>query len=235
MRRIHPGPVTDIGDDDLRASYAFPDVQPWVRANMVSTLDGSMRGPDGSSRSISTPADQRVFALVRRLADVILVGAGTIRAEDYRPSLTTVAIVTNRLDLPLTLRMFTEHSAAHARPIAFTTDAAAAEASDDLRAVIDVVPCGSDSVDLHAMIAILQERELSRIHCEGGPHLLGDLAAAGLLDELLLTIVPSFRGGDDREHIVSVASGLEPPLRFTLAESLVEDGTVLLRMRRPQC
>ena len=100
MRRIHPGPVAHLSDDDLRAAYAFPARRPWVRANMVSTLDGTMRGPDGSSRSISTPADQRVFALARRDADVILVGAGTIRAEDYRPSVRTVAIVTRRLDLP---------------------------------------------------------------------------------------------------------------------------------------
>jgi RibD C-terminal domain len=74
VRRIHPAPEADLGDDELQAAYAFPDHRPWVRANMVSTLDGTMRGPDGSSRTISTPTDQRVFRLARRGADVILVG-----------------------------------------------------------------------------------------------------------------------------------------------------------------
>lgn len=233
MRRIHPAPEADLSDDDLRAAYAFPDRRPWVRANMVSTLDGTMRGPDGSSRSISTPTDQRVFAVARRDADVILVGAGTIRAEDYRPSVRTVAIVTRRLDLPMTLRMFTERTADHARPIAFTTDAAAAGAPATLRDVIDIVGCGDDTVELPRVIADLQDRGLGHILCEGGPALLGDLVSAGLLDELLLTLVPSLVGGGPKEHIIDIAGGLDPAVRFAPRLVLEEEGTVLLQLGRP--
>jgi riboflavin biosynthesis pyrimidine reductase len=232
VRRIHPAPEADLSDEDVRSAYAFPDHRPWVRANMVSTLDGTMRGPDGRSRSISSPTDQRVFAHARRDADAILVGAGTIRAEDYRPSVRTVAIVTRRLDLPLTLRMFTERTAEHARPIAFTTDDAAAHAPEELRAVIDIVGCGDD-VDLARVIAGLHDRGLGRVLCEGGPSLLGDLVSADLLDELLLTLVPSLLGGGPREHILDVAGGLDPALRLTPRLVLEEDGTVLMQMGRP--
>jgi riboflavin biosynthesis pyrimidine reductase len=232
VRRIHPAPESDLTDEDVRAAYAFPDHRPWVRANMVSTLDGTMRGPDGSSRSISSTADQRVFAHARRDADVILVGAGTIRAEDYRPSVRTVAIVTRRLDLPLTLRMFTERTAAHARPIAFTTDAAASEAPAALGEAIDIVGCGDD-VDLRLVIGELEGRGLGRILCEGGPALLGDLISAGLLDELLLTLVPSLLGGGPREHILDIDGGLEPALRLVPRLVLEEDGTVLMQLGRP--
>lgn len=231
MRRIHPAPETDLTDEDVRAAYAFPDQRPWVRANMVSTLDGTMRGTDGSSRSISSPADQRVFALARRDADAILVGAGTLRAEDYRPSVRTVAVVTRRLDLPLTLRMFTERTDAHARPIAFTTDEAAATAPDELAEVIEIVGCGDD-VDLARAVADLHGRGLGRILCEGGPRLLGDLMSAGLLDELLLTLVPALLGGGPREHILDVNGGLDPALRLTPRLVLEEDGTVLMQLGR---
>ena len=232
MRRIHPAPEAALTEDDVRTAYAFPDRRPWVRANMVSTLDGTMRGPDGSSRSISTPVDQRVFAHARRDADAVLVGAGTIRAEDYRPSVRTVAIVTRRLDLPLTLRMFAERGPEHARPIAFTTDAAAASAPEALLEVIDVVGCGDEEVDLARVVATLDDRGLGRILCEGGPRLLGDLMSAGLLDELLLTLVPSLVGGGAREHILDVAGGLDPALHLTPRLVLEEEGTVLLQLGR---
>jgi riboflavin biosynthesis pyrimidine reductase len=233
VRRIHPGPEADLSDDDLWTAYAYPSRRPWVRATMVSTLDGTMRGPDGSSRSISTPTDQRVFGLARREADVILVGAGTIRAEDYRPSVRTVAIVTRRLDLPLTLRMFSERTAEHARPIAFTTTVSAASAPSALRDVIDIVGCGDDTVELPRVIADLKDRGLGRILCEGGPALLGELIAAGLLDELLLTLVPSLLGGGPREHILDLAGGLDPAVRLRPRLVLEDEGTVLLQLGRP--
>lgn len=233
MRRIHPTPQTDVSDDALRAAYAFPDRRPWVRANMVSTLDGAMRGADGSSRSISSPADQRVFRLARRDADAVLVGAGTIRAEDYQPSVRTVAIVTRSLDLPLSLRMFAERTSEHARPIAFTTDSSAARAPAGLRDVIDIVGCGDGTVELPRVIADLRDRGLGRILCEGGPALLGDLVSAGLLDELLLTLVPALMGGGPEEHILDIAGGLDPTLRLVPRLVLEEDGTVLMQLGRP--
>ena len=235
MRRLYPSPAAVVTDADLIASYEFPPQRPWVRANMVATLDGAIRGNDGSSRSISTPADQRVFSLARRDADVILVGGGTIRAEDYRPSVRTVAVVTGRLDLPLSLRMFAERGPEHARPIVITTAESARSAPAGLLDAADVIACGSGRVDLPVAVAALAARDLGRIHCEGGPALLSGMVSAGLLDELLLTLVPTLHGGGGGEHIIDVPGGLDPAVRLVPAEVLEEDGTVLWRARRQEC
>ena len=129
--------------------------------------------------------------------------------------------------------MFTERTPEHARPIAFTTDAAARTAPGGLRDVIDIVGCGGDAVDLSRVIADLRDRGLGRILCEGGPALLGDLISAGLLDELLLTLVPSLMGGGPREHILDIEGGLDPALRLAPRLVLEDEGTVLLQLGRP--
>jgi len=207
---------------------AFPADRPWVRAVMASTLDGVMRGPDGSSRSISTPADQRWFSRLRKQPDVLLVGAQTIRSEDYRPSQKVVAVVSRSLDLPPTLRMFAERTDAHPRPIVLTTDAAALDAPAHLREQTDVVGCGDDHVDLARAVGALVERGLPRIQCEGGPRLLGDLVAADLLDELLLTLTPSLLGGGQGEHILHVPGGLDRRGRIVRTQD--DEGTLLLQV-----
>ena len=209
---------------------AFPADRPWIRAVMAVTLDGVMRGPDGGSRSIGTPADQRWFSALRREPDVLLVGAGTIRAEDYRPSRTVVAIVSSSLDLPPTLRMFAERTEAHPRPLVITTARAAERAPDHLRARVDVLPCGDDRVDLALARDALVGRGLSRIQCEGGPALLADVIAAGLLDELLLSITPRLVGGPGADHLLDRAGGLTPPPRMTIASVQQDEGTVFLRL-----
>ena len=206
----------------------FPADRPWVRAVMASTLDGVMRGPDGGSRSISTPADQRWFSRLRRQPDAILVGAQTIRSEDYRPSRTVVAIVSRSLDLPPTLRMFTERTDEHPRPIVLTSDDAALDPPTHLRDLTDVIGCGDGTVDLARAVDVLIERGLLRIQCEGGPRLLGDLVAADLLDELLLTLTPTLLGGGPGEHILNIPGGLDRRGRIVRTQD--DGGTVLLQV-----
>ncbi len=229
MRRILPDPQQSLSDDELRVAYGFPAQRPWVRGSMVSTLDGAMRGIDGHSGSISSAADKRVFNILRMTADVILVGAGTVRDEGYRPSRRPIAVVTSRLDLPLSLPLLSERTDQTPTTLVFTTAAAAAGAPPGLAAVAEVVACGRDSVDLGCVVATLAERGLGAIHCEGGPRLLGSLAAAGLLDEVLLTLTPLLLGGP--EHIVSVPDGLGVG-RMRATQVLEEDGSVFVRARR---
>src|SRR4051794_12164053 len=101
MRRLLPtaGPV-----EDLEQAYALAQ-QPSLRANFVSTLDGAATGPDGLSGSISGPPDRRVFRALRATCDALLVGAGTVSAEGYRPAAMPIVVVSGsaRLDpgLPL--------------------------------------------------------------------------------------------------------------------------------------
>lgn len=199
---------------------------------MVSTLDGVMRGAGGTSRSIASAADKRLFSKLRAAADVVLVGAGTVRDEDYHPSITPVAVVSAGLHLPMTLRMFALRTSQTPRPLILTCASALSHAPSELLAIADVVACGDDGVDLGIMLETMHERGFQRIHCEGGPRLLGDLAAAGLLDELLLTVTPILHGGGATEHIMSVPGGLIPALRLTTTQVLEEEGSVFIRAQR---
>ena len=232
MRRLLPEPAADIPEGALRDAFAFPEQTPWLRGSMVSSLDGAMRGRDGSSRSVASAADRRVFSLLRMSSDVILVGAGTIRAERYRPSKKPIAVVTARLGLTPDLPLFSAAPSGGPRTLVLTTDEAAASAPTWLTWAADVIACGPGEVDLARGASALTERGLVRIHCEGGPRLLGSLAEAGLLDELLLTISPILTGAPDRERILSVPGGFDPARRLELSQVLEEDGTVFLRARR---
>ena len=84
MRIIHPR-VAELDQDGIADLYAYPPDRPWLRANFVSTLDGSAQGTDGRSGTINGPADHLVFQVNRALAEVILVGAQTTRTEGYKP------------------------------------------------------------------------------------------------------------------------------------------------------
>ena len=87
LGRWGPGHAGGMDSAGLAVAYAYPVLaagQVWVRANFISTLDGAATGDDGRSGSINTGADRDVFALLRALSDVILIGAGTARVEGYR-------------------------------------------------------------------------------------------------------------------------------------------------------
>ena len=145
VRQIYPEPA-GLDDRELAARYSHPDqggsAPYWLRANMVASLDGAAT-VGGRSGGLSGRADQQVFAMLRALADVILVGAGTARVEGYRPvkprtegvrwswlregraPSPPIAVVTRRLDLDLESPLITA-SPAHARTIVITTEAAPA-------------------------------------------------------------------------------------------------------------
>ncbi len=203
---ILPSPGGELDLFGLAEAYAYPRER-WLRANFVASADGGAY-IDGLSGGLSSPADKQVFGILRVLADVVLVGAGTARAEEYkparqrpalaslragRPAAPPIALVTRTLGLNLASPLFTD-AAEDARTIVITC----AASDDDLRAetakVADVIVAGDAAVDLAAARAALEERGLCRALCEGGPHLFGDLAAAGLVDELCLALSPMLAG-----------------------------------------
>ena len=206
---LAPGitPGAPVGADDLRALYAFPS-GPHVRANFVASLDGAAAGADGRSGSINTVADREVFALNRSLADVVLVGAGTARVEDYGPARLPLAVVSNTGVLPTRL-------AGHATLI---TCAAAGLAPSE-----SVWVCGEAAVDLAEAVARLSAAGMPRILCEGGPTLLGGLVAAGLVGSLAVTTSPRVVSGHGGRPVVG--PDLDVPLR--LRHLLEADGTLL--------
>ncbi len=210
----------DLTDADLAALYE-PPAREWLRVNMVSTVDGAATGESGRSGSINNASDHRVFATLRRLADAILVGAGTARAEGYRPTDTPIVVVSRRGEVPETLRGAPPGSV-------WLATCATSEGLDEARAVLGsehVLTLGSHRVDLPLLRATLGDRGWPHLLCEGGPHLLRDLAFQGAVDELTATTVPRLVAGSHPR--ITDGAPLEATLRLDL---LLEDrGTLLGR------
>lgn len=233
MDRIWPLPAVD--DPALVEHYAHPDVDaPYVRVNFVSSLDGAV-SVDGVSGGLGTDADKRVFGVLRQLAQVVLVGAGTARAEDYRgarkPTLGTdtppaIAVVTGSAGLDPGSGLFTD---TQVPTIVLTTADAPRERRDRLTAAgADVAVL--DDLSPAALLAELDRRGLSRVLCEGGPSLHGAMIAADAVDELCLTLSPLLAAGDAGR--IAVGGAGTPPRSMSLAGALHEDGALLLRYRR---
>lgn len=213
-----PGAVLD--DGALGDAYAVP-ASPWLRVNMVASLDGAATGADGRTGSINNAVDKRVFDLLRSTADAVLVGAGTARSEGYRPGGPPIVVVSRSGRVPEQLR-----GASPGVVVLATTGTAPHGA--EARALLGdehVVVAGEDAVDLAALVRELQERGLRRLLGEGGPALLRDLLAAGVVDELCLTTVPRvLAGGHPR-----IITGAPLDVRLRPALLLEEHGTVLSR------
>ena len=214
--KVLVGPDTD----DLAQLYAAP-ADPWLRVNMVETLDGAATGDSGRSGSINNAADQVVYHQLRALADAIVVGAGTARIEGYAPVDRPTVVVSRQGHVPDRLRGGTPGAV-------LLATCAAAELLDEARALLgdeQVLVLGSHRVDLAVLKQTLVERGLTQLLCEGGPHLLRDLVADGVADELCATIVPRLVGGD-RPRITQ-GPPVDVPLRLHLL--LEAEGTLLGR------
>jgi riboflavin biosynthesis pyrimidine reductase len=235
VRMIFPSAGDELDLLGLAEAYAYPSER-WLRTNFVSSADGAAY-IDGRSGGLSSDGDMRIFGLLRVLADVVLVGAGTARVEEYkparrRPTLATlregrpetapIALVTRTLGLNLTSALFTE-TPPDARTIVITC----ADSDEDLRAetakVADVIIAGEETVDLGQALDALADRGLGRVLCEGGPHLLGDLTQAGLVDEFCLSLSPMLAGpGASR-----VIEGPLGPARPMALKHVLADGDFL--------
>ncbi|MEV7022071.1 pyrimidine reductase family protein [Kitasatospora sp. NPDC093558] len=241
-------PVADPSSlESLAALYAYPDQvnrgRPWLRANMVAGLDGGAK-LDGLSEGLSGDADKRIFGVLRALSDVVLVGAETVRAEGYRPARAraefaaaraaagqapapAIAIVSRSLTLDLDAPLFTEPLV---RTVVITTADAPAERRRAVAEVADLILAGEGSVDLRAGVSALVERGWTRLLTEGGPRLLGQLAAADLLDELCLSLAPLITGGDAPRIIHD--AGMPDARRMRLVSLIEQKGFLFTRYLR---
>jgi riboflavin biosynthesis pyrimidine reductase len=213
---------SEIDDETLRRLYAAP-AESWLRANMIATLDGSASGPDGRSGTINNDPDHAVFSALRSLADAVVVGAGTARAEGYSPVERPIVLVSRSGDVPPRLR--------DAEPgrVLLATTATSTGLPEARRLLGDehVLVVGDDAVDLPELRRALAERGHHQLLSEGGPSLLADLLAAGSLDELCLTVVPTLLGGDHPR----ILRGPEVGARLVPTLLLEHEGTVLGRWR----
>ncbi len=240
---LWPSAASSLSDDDIASAIASDrGAGPWLSANFVSSLDGAATH-DGASAGLGGAADRRVFDLLRRPADAVLVGAGTVRDEGYGPmrldaastawrlkagfaEQPVFAIVSARLDLDASSPIFTD---APQRAVVVTVGSAPAGRRAAMSRVADVLVCGDSELDPAAMLHELADRGLRRVHNEGGPTLFGALLAADVVDELSLTVSPLLEGGGAGRI---VAGTLPEGRRLALASILKSDDTLLLRYRR---
>ncbi|MBA4861548.1 pyrimidine reductase family protein [Streptomyces sp. PSKA54] len=232
--------------EELAEAYAYPgDRDVWLRANMVSTLDGAAQH-EGRSQPISCETDMRIFGTLRGLADAVVVGAETVRLEGYRPARAreafaarraaagqgpapAIAVVSASLELDFSLPLFTEPLV----PTLLVTGAAAPLAR--LRAAeaagVEVVIAGEGAgAEPARIVRALADRGLRRLLTEGGPRLLGQFVAADALDELCLTLSPMVASGAAQR----IVGGPEMDVlkRFALSSLLEDTGFLFARYRR---
>ncbi|WP_233605722.1 pyrimidine reductase family protein [Micromonospora sp. Llam0] len=243
VRRFGPQPAGSALDDPaLIEAYAVA-AHDHLRVNFVTSVDGAV-AVAGRSAGLSGRADKRVFGVLRMLCDALLVGAGTLRQEQYRalrlddrrrrwrrqhglPTHPTLVVVSASLDLDPDQPALAD---APARPIVLTTTDAPADRRRRLARVAEIVPAGERALDLTAGLSQLRARGHRRLLCEGGPVLLGSLTAADLVDELCLTVSPLLAGAGAGR----ISAGPASPVRqLRLGQVLVaDDGTLLLRYTR---
>jgi riboflavin biosynthesis pyrimidine reductase len=243
MRALLPEPSDAV---DVHEWYA----QDWLnrtafRVNFVASVDGAATA-DGLSRGLQTPGDNRIFAALRDLADVVVAGAGTVRAEGYDAITLSArrreirrhfgladhlptAVVSRSLRLDPGAPLFTE-----ARPDARTIVVTCAAGDPDVRAALqahaDVIVVGDADVDLAAAKQALVERGLTRMLCEGGPTMFGDLARSGVVDELCLSVTPLLAGPGARRIVAGELWGATT-IELALSGLLEEDGALFCRYR----
>ena len=253
MRQLFPPPGRpgeaggELSAGQLAELYAYPPHprgEPWVRANMVAAVDGAA-SVGGRSGGLSGAADRLLFGILRSLADVILVGAGTARAEHYRPAQPAsiqptlragrpatppIAVISGRLTVDPRTELFTA-APPDARTIVITSEQAPAAQRAAVAEHADVIVAGTGGVDLKAALAGLAARGYPRVLTEGGPHLLAKLAAGGLLDELCLTVSPLLAGPGPGRILQGGGPPLPGGLPVTLGHVLEDAGFLLCRYR----
>lgn len=247
MRQLHPSP-SGSSEPEIEQHYLADERpphpgRPWLALDMVASVDGAT-ALAGRSGRLGSAIDRRVFLALRAAADVVLVGAGTARAEHYgppvlppflqearvaagRPPLPRLAVASRSLDLDWDTPLFTDTPT---RPLVITAAAAPPTRAERAREVAEVVVAGGAEVDLTAALAALATAEAGVVVCEGGPTLNGSLLAAGLVDEVCLTVAPVLASGSSRRLITG--DELNTPTRLRLARVLEDGDELFLRYLR---
>lgn len=211
-----------LDDAEIARLYAYPDSpRPWVRTNFVATLDGAAFGEDGRSGTLGGDVDTRVFHVLRSLADVVVVGAGTARTEDYGPGDVPIAVVSSRLDIPERLVVPGQ--------LVITSADAPAHRLKRLRETVEVIAVGEGRVDWAAVLDELADRGWHHVLCEGGPTLHGELVGLDLVDEVCLTIAPVLAGGG-APRIAHGPASVDRPMR--LGHCITAEDVLLTRWVR---
>jgi riboflavin-specific deaminase-like protein len=242
VRRLtpDPGPTTIEQQLDLYRPWEEPPAErPHVAVNFAATVDGRATIA-GVSGPIGSETDTAMLVGLRTRVDAVMIGAGTMRAERYGRPVSSqerrerreriglphdplMVIVSGRLDLPWDAPLFTE---GRGRVLIFT----ASEAEPPETATTVRIVRHEGRVNLvAALLHLRDERGVRALLCEGGPRLHAQLQAAGLVDDLFLTIAPKITGSDAPRIIEGELPDVAP---LSLSWLLEEDGELFARYGR---
>ena len=225
ITKVHPWRDEPIDLDDADSRSALLDLYrtnqlSTVRINLIASVSGSVGGSDGTSTTLSNPADRRILGVIRELSDVVLVGAESVRAESYLlPRRAPLAIVTGSGDL-------TGHrldpDVEPGRVYVLCPEAAVARVEQTLAGIeseIVVVDDVDGRLNMADVVTALRVRSLESIVCEGGPRLAAQLIDAGLVDEVCLTTSPLLNGSS----VPILGKTLQEERPVSLTQLLVDD------------
>lgn len=232
------GIVRDV--DELASCYAEPPKG--VRVNMIFSADGAAAF-GGRAGPLSSQIDQELLQILRGFADVVLVGAGTARAENYGPVQLTdtqqaarhregrakpppIAVISRTGELPTRLVSSPDQPA-----LLVTSAKAAARYQHAGDQPCGVLVAGEESVDVAHAVALLGNHGLRRILCEGGPTLLSELVQTGTVDEICVTLAPKLAANQPVGHQAQ-PSGLPTPTTLRLEHALAYDDYLFMKYRR---
>ncbi len=243
VKRLLPEPAADVDPLTLYGNEDRPPRadRPYVLVNMVASLDGATT-VGGITAGLGSPTDRAIFFHLRNLADAILVGASTVRAERYGPARPTTEVRDQRIRRGQTVRppiavvsrsiafdwdstFFTE---ADPRPVLIVPDDANPATLERARKSADVLTCGTSTVDLAGALRQLKHDGVDVLLCEGGPTINSELSAAGLVDEICLTVAPLLVGGLEPRGIFAPHAAVRSH-SLALRHILEEDGFLYLR------
>lgn len=232
LTRLLPGPaeIRDVEHPDTRdwlADLYAPSSPSMVRLNFVASINGSVVGEDGTSNSLSSRLDRTVLGVIRQHADVVLVGARTVRREGYRaPRHARLAVLTRSGDL-------SGHRLGDTflRPLILCPEAAVERVDRQMRGFsVEIVPLPTATLDPRDVLSALRNRGLPGVVCEGGPTLAAALLDAGLVDELCLTTSPKLHA-PGLPLLPRLTTTVPATLRSLLAD---DDGYLYARWGRGQ-
>jgi riboflavin biosynthesis pyrimidine reductase len=220
VRRVYPEAQELDADEPagrarLLELYSAPS-SPWLRLNFVASVSGSAGGADSTSETLTNRADRRILGVIRELSDVVLIGAGSLRAEGYlRPTRTRLAVVTTSGDLE-------GHALVDAgEPLIVLCPPSALErVHESVGVPIDLMEL-PEAATAVSIVDALHSAGLVHIVCEGGPTLARQLVESALVDELCLTTSAVLNGAD----IPILGHSHFAERRLTLAQLLVDESS----------
>lgn len=230
------------GDDAsafIAARYRRTDPG-YVRLNMITSVNGAAAGADGTSDTLTSRVDRSILGAIRDDADVVLVGAQSVRAEGYvLPRTALLAVVTRSGELGGHRLHVREHTGSEHTPPRRVLIVCPQGSPADINGVqlgpgiepeVVAVPMASDGRSLApaAIVAALASRGLGRIVCEGGPAVATQFVEAGLIDEFCLTVAPAVEAASTPLFAVSAAARPDTEVAGMLVDAA---GFSYLRLR----